>query len=239
MKKFFSKRWLLACGAAAVGTVTGWGIFKDSTSMPLISHTKCTIASEPTHTVTHLQATIGAPGSQENSLNRAIEKSRLVIKRGMLERGIPGAVVTVCKNGRLVWSEGLGYADVENHVLCTPNTVMRIASISKPLSAVALLQLWQKGLVDLDAPLQKYVPEFPAKTFNGKPVVITTRHVLSNMAGIRHYHELKADQGEVLYSALESRTINLEVITTPPYPNKYKNIRVFKISPYYLIQNCT
>ena len=105
----------------------------------------------------------------------------------MLERGIPGGVVAVMKDGVLVWSEGVGYADVENAVPCRPNTLMRIASISKPLTAVALLQLWQKGLVDLDAPVQKYVPEFPEKEYKGEKVVMTTRQLLSHMAGIRHY----------------------------------------------------
>ena len=107
----------------------------------------------------------------------------------MLEQGIPGAVVAVSINGCTVWSEGLGYADVENNVLCSPDTVMRIASISKPLTAVALLQLWQRGLVDLDAPIQQYVPEFPRKEFNGKPVDITTRQLLCHLAGIRHYEK--------------------------------------------------
>ena len=193
MKKFLSKGWLVACGAA-VGTIAGWDTLNDSKYMPLVPCTKCTMPDDPAcvHAVTHSSSPL-----ENSGLNRAIEKSRLIIKRTMLEQGIPGAVVTVCKNGTVVWSEGLGYADVENDVLCTPNTVMRIASISKPLTTVALLQLWQKGLVDLDAPLQKYVPEFPTKRFDGKPVDITTRHLLSNMAGIRHYHKPKKDQGEV------------------------------------------
>ncbi len=105
----------------------------------------------------------------------------------MLERGIPGGVVAVMKDGVLVWNEGVGYADVENAVPCRRNTPMRIASISKPLTAVALLQLWQKGLVDLDAPVQEYVPEFPEKECKGEKVVVTTRQLLSHMAGIRHY----------------------------------------------------
>ena len=115
----------------------------------------------------------------------------------MLERGIPGAVVAVMKDGDLVWSEGMGYADVENDVPCMPDTPMRIASISKPLTAVALLQLWQKGLVDLDAPVQKYVPEFPAKEYKGEKVVVTTRQLLSHMAGIRHYTKVSSQsEGE-------------------------------------------
>ena len=120
-------------------------------------------------------------------IKNAIARSRRLVNRAMLERGIPGGVVAVMKDGVLVWSEGIGYADVENAIPCRPNTPMRIASISKPLTAVALLQLWQKGLVDLDAPVQKYVPEFPKKEYKGEKVVVTTRQLLSHMAGIRHY----------------------------------------------------
>ena len=127
------------------------------------------------------------PNSSSGGLQKAIANSRLLVQRTMIEQGVPGAVVAVSKNGRMVWSEGLGYADVENSVPCTSNSVMRIASISKPLTAVGLLQLWQDGKVDLDASVQEYVPEFPQKTFDGKTVSITTRQLLSHLAGIRHY----------------------------------------------------
>ena len=65
--------------------------------------------------------------------------------------------------------------------------VMRIASISKPLAAVGLLKLYQEGKVDLDAPIQTYVPQFPRKQFEGKEVEVTVRMLLSHLAGIRHY----------------------------------------------------
>ena len=112
----------------------------------------------------------------------------------MIEQGIPGAVVAVSKNGELVWSEGIGYSDVENEVQCTPETVMRIASISKPLTAVALLQLWEKGLVDLDSPIQNYVPKFPKKKYDDKEVKTTTRQLLSHLGGIRHYEKKKLNK---------------------------------------------
>lgn len=105
----------------------------------------------------------------------------------MVEQGIPGAVVSVSVDGCEVWSEGIGYADLENDVACTPHTVMRIASISKCLTAVAAMQLWEDGLLDLDASVQSYVPEFPSKTYDGKEVTITSRQLLCHMAGIRHY----------------------------------------------------
>ncbi len=65
---------------------------------------------------------------------------------------------------------GVGYADLENRVPCGPDTVMRIASISKPLTAAAIARLWEYGKIDLDAPVQKYVPEFPKKQFEGEDV---------------------------------------------------------------------
>lgn len=65
---------------------------------------------------------------------------------------------------------GLGYADLENRVPCGPETVLRIASISKPLTTTAVARLWEDGKLDLDAPVQKYVPEFPEKQFEGEDV---------------------------------------------------------------------
>lgn len=47
---------------------------------------------------------------------------------------------------------------------------MRIASISKPLTAAAIARLWEEGKINLDAPVQKYVPEFPEKQFEGEKV---------------------------------------------------------------------
>lgn len=109
------------------------------------------------------------------------------MQRVMAEQSIPGAVICVAVDGREVWSEGLGYADLENGVGCSPRTVMRIASISKSLTAVAVMQLWERGLLDLDAAVQSYVPEFPRKTYDGSAVEVTSRQLLSHLAGIRHY----------------------------------------------------
>uniref|UniRef100_A0A8C5GHK6 Beta-lactamase-related domain-containing protein n=1 Tax=Gouania willdenowi TaxID=441366 RepID=A0A8C5GHK6_GOUWI len=101
----------------------------------------------------------------------------------------PGMVVGVSVDGAQVWSEGIGYADLENRVPCTPQTVMRIASISKPLTSAAAARLCEEGKLDLDAPVQKYLPDFPQKQFDGKDVTITPRMILSHLSGIRHYEK--------------------------------------------------
>lgn len=66
---------------------------------------------------------------------------------------------------------------------------MRIASISKPLTSAAAARLCEEGKLDLDVPVQKYVPEFPQKQFDGQHVTITPRMILSHLSGIRHYEK--------------------------------------------------
>ncbi|XP_043084662.1 serine beta-lactamase-like protein LACTB, mitochondrial isoform X2 [Puntigrus tetrazona] len=119
----------------------------------------------------------------------AIETSRDLLQRIKDEVGAPGMVIGVSVDGRHVWCEGVGYSDLENRVPCGPDTVMRIASISKPLTAAAVARLWEDGKIDLDAPVQKYVPEFPQKQFEGADVTITPRMLLSHLSGIRHYEK--------------------------------------------------
>uniref|UniRef100_A0A3Q1HRF6 Beta-lactamase-related domain-containing protein n=2 Tax=Anabas testudineus TaxID=64144 RepID=A0A3Q1HRF6_ANATE len=98
-------------------------------------------------------------------------------------------VVGVSVDGVQVWCEGIGYADLENRVPCGPQTVMRIASISKPLTSAAAARLCEEGKLDLDVPVQQYVPEFPQKQYDGKDVTITPRMILSHLSGIRHYEK--------------------------------------------------
>lgn len=64
-------------------------------------------------------------------------------------------------------------ADVENGIPCTPLTVMRIASISKPLTMAAVAKLWEEKKLDLDRPIQYYVPSWPEKYFKGEKVRVT------------------------------------------------------------------
>ncbi|XP_074533137.1 serine beta-lactamase-like protein LACTB, mitochondrial isoform X2 [Halichoeres trimaculatus] len=124
-----------------------------------------------------------------NRYTDAITVSRDLLERIKAEVGAPGLVVGVSVNGTHVWCEGIGYADLENRVPCSPDTVMRIASISKPLTSAAAARLLEEGKLDLDVPVQQYVPEFPQKQFDGQDVTITPRMLLSHLSGIRHYEK--------------------------------------------------
>ncbi|XP_077373031.1 serine beta-lactamase-like protein LACTB, mitochondrial isoform X2 [Festucalex cinctus] len=126
---------------------------------------------------------------QNHRYNAAIQASRVLVERIQIEVGAPGLVVGVSVDGVPVWCEGVGYADLENRLPCGPETVMRIASISKSLTSAAAARLCEEGKLDLDAPVQKYVPEFPQKQFDGQNVTITPRMILSHLSGIRHYEK--------------------------------------------------
>lgn len=96
--------------------------------------------------------------------------------------GSPGLSAAVAVGGKVVWSEGFGLADVENQVRVRPESRFRVGSISKLLTVAAVARLVEQGRLDLDAPIQRYVPSFPDK---GQP--ITARQLAGHLAGIRHY----------------------------------------------------
>lgn len=104
------------------------------------------------------------------------------ISRFMAANSVPGVSVAVVENGVEEWSAGFGSADLENFVPAASRTLYRLGSISKSLTAVAALLLWQQGKLDLDAPIQKYCSAFPEKD-----APITTRELLGHLGGIRHY----------------------------------------------------
>ena len=109
------------------------------------------------------------------------------VAESVARRKIPGLTIAI-HDGRNLWSKGYGLADVENSVPATEATVYRLASVSKPITAVAAMQLVEAGRLDLDAPVQKYVPLFPEKQWP-----VTSRLLLAHLGGIRHYRGEEAN----------------------------------------------
>jgi serine beta-lactamase-like protein LACTB len=95
---------------------------------------------------------------------------------------VPGLSVAVIDQGHVILTQGYGLADVENNVAATTDTIYRIASLSKSITATAAMKLVEAGKLDLDVPIQTYCPDFPRK-----PWPITTRELLSHQSGIRDY----------------------------------------------------
>ncbi len=133
----------------------------------------------------------GTLRAQQNSAGLSTEKITKIetaISSLMSRQSIPSVSVAIVEDNQIRFQRGYGMADMENFVPAKALTVYRIASVSKSLTAVAAMQLVEKGKLDLDAPIQKYVPSFPTKNFP-----ITTRQLLAHLSGIRNY---KSGEGE-------------------------------------------
>ncbi len=111
-----------------------------------------------------------------------VAPARALVRADIAERGYPGIAIAVSVDGETVWSEGFGYADLEHRVPMRPSVKFRVGSISKSMTAAAAATLVENGRLDLDAPIQRYVPAFPEKAHP-----ITTRQLGGHLAGIRHY----------------------------------------------------
>ena len=96
--------------------------------------------------------------------------------------GAPGFGVAVGLANEVVFEKGYGLSDVENKVPATAKTLYRTASIAKSFTAVIALHLADEGRLDLEAPVQQYVPEFAEKQWP-----VNSRQLLSHLSGIRHY----------------------------------------------------
>jgi CubicO group peptidase (beta-lactamase class C family)/D-alanyl-D-alanine dipeptidase len=84
---------------------------------------------------------------------------------------------------QIVWAQGFGFADPAAKIPATAQTVYRVGSVSKLFTDIAIMQQVERGKLDLDAPITKYLPEFqPVNPFNRQP--ITLRELMSHRAGL-------------------------------------------------------
>ncbi|HKY32489.1 MAG TPA: serine hydrolase domain-containing protein [Candidatus Polarisedimenticolia bacterium] len=113
----------------------------------------------------------------------AVEEGRAIARTLISEERLPGLSLAVAVDGEIVWAEGFGRADLESQAPVTPATLLRIGGVSQTITAAAVGLLSERGRLDLDAPVQRYVPGFPQKEWP-----ISTRQLMSHTAGVRHYH---------------------------------------------------
>ena len=116
--------------------------------------------------------------------DRYAEDIRMIedyIEKELERLKIPSLSIAFYKDD-FFWKKSFGYAGLEYKIPAKPDTLYRLASISKPITAVGILRLMQEGKLRLDDEVQKYVPYFPRKRWP-----ITIRHLLSHLSGISHY----------------------------------------------------
>jgi len=119
-----------------------------------------------------------------------VEKIETAITAWMAQHKAPALSVAIVTDNQMSFSKGYGLADVENNVAARSDTAYRLASIAKSMTAIAVMQLVERGKIDLDAPINKYCAAYPEKQAlkdaPDKQFSITVRQLLVHQSGVRH-----------------------------------------------------
>lgn len=153
----------------------------------------------------------------------------------MDDKDIPALSLVLVDDQDLVWSAGFGYADEDNQLEATGETIYRVASVSKLFTALAVMQLVERGELDLDAPITDYLPDFRPENPYGRS--ITLRQLHSHQSGlvreppVGHYF----DDTEPSLRALVTSLNDTRLIVPPETQSKYSNAAV-SVAGYVLEQ---
>ena len=140
----------------------------------------------------------------------------------------PGCSLGVIRDGRLIHATGYGAANLDHGIPNGPATVFRIGSVSKQFTAAAIALLAVRGELELDAPVQRYIPEFP-----DYPDPPTVRHLIHHTSGVRDYivlMSLAGNRSEDFYTnqeVLDAINRQRELNFTPGSEYLYSNAGYF------------
>ena len=141
--------------------------------------------------------------------------------------GVVGASVAAVKGEELVWSTGLGFADLESEHPPDDSTVFRVASITKTFTATAIFQLRDRGTLSIDDPITRHIPEFSAvQPRKGSDEKVTLRRLLCHHSGLvgeppgDHWESLDFPTAEEIVSSLPE----IELVIEPDSAFKYSNL---------------
>lgn len=138
------------------------------------------------------------------------------IQKQLVERQVASLAVAVAKEGKILWEEGFGWADRERRVPATEHTPYSLASISKPITATALMVLVERGKVDLDQPANVYLGDAKLRSYVWDASGATVRRLSNHTAGLPlHYQFFYEDEGREPPSRDESIR-RYGVLTAPP-----------------------
>jgi CubicO group peptidase (beta-lactamase class C family) len=114
----------------------------------------------------------------------SFERARAEIKKQLTVQNVPSIAIAVVRDGRILWEEGFGWADKENRIPATENTMFSLASVSKPLTATALMILVERRAIDLDRPINDYLGEAKLRARVGNARDATVRRVANHSSGL-------------------------------------------------------
>ena len=159
--------------------------------------------------------TANIPITGENSIQEPPDFDRRIVQ--LLQRfQIPGAAVAIIKDNQIVLSHGYGWADIENQLPVQPNSLFRVASVSKAITAVAILQLIEQGKLNLESKVFDVLSDLrPLNNTLAKPHIkqITVRNLLQMSSG---WYSSGSRNLDIMFGPWSSRIKQLLNYQVPP-----------------------
>lgn len=190
-----------------------FNIMKKIYCLLLLCIQTCIFAQKPQ------QFKVGLPPEKVGMSAERLARIEQLLNRKIAEKRIPGAVVLAARHGQLVLHKAYGMKDVEQQKIQKNDDIFRMMSMSKAITSVAVMMLYEEGLFSLDDPISKYIPAFkngqiidginPDSTYTAHPAKkeITIRHLLSHTAGIPYQNPLYAKAKIPYYFSVKNETI--------------------------------
>jgi CubicO group peptidase (beta-lactamase class C family) len=147
-----------------------------------------------------LGGALAAQAPPSDSLPQNVTEFQSAARRILEETGIPGAGIALVKSNGVEWEGGLGFADRDAKTPVTADTHFRVGSISKTFVALALVQLYENGDLDLDAPVREIAPEVEIDNPWEDISPVRVIHVLQHTAGFDdlHFNEMSPPPGTLV-----------------------------------------
>ncbi|KAA5541349.1 serine hydrolase [Roseiconus nitratireducens] len=156
----------------------------------------------------------------------AIERLSAAIRHELEIKELPAFSIALVDDDRTIWAEGFGHQDADGNVPATSETVYRVGSISKLFTDIAVMQLVEAGRLDLDEPIQTYLPDF--KPDNPFETPITLRQMMSHRSGLVRESPVGNyfDPSEPTLAATVSSLSQTSLVYPPETKTKYSNAAI-------------
>jgi CubicO group peptidase (beta-lactamase class C family) len=172
-----------------------------------------------------------APRRPENlepgDYSYAVEYAEYAIRSAMKKHRIPGVFVALMDGGHVIHRQAYGYADIEKQIRAAPDTVFKVGSVSKVFTGLAIMQLQEEGLIDINDALADYLPGFQIESrFSNSPPV-TVASLLEHRSGLPRGDTLLGWAWDCRPDVLKAKTDSLQdahMVYPAGYRYKYSNI---------------